>query len=102
MPDGSLKSSVVVVVTNMSTSQKLDLALGKAVTAHADRWAEHEDVDVAVFDVRQAYFCAEEKRGTFVELPDFVPAEFRATHVEKSCARRCTEPVQLQHHGEMS
>ena len=48
--------------------------------AHAARWAEHEDVVVAVFDVRRAYFYAEEKRDTFVELPDYVPAEFRATH----------------------
>ena len=59
------------------------LALVKAVIAHAARWAEHEDVVVAVFDVRRACFCAEEKRDTFVELPDYAPAEFRATHVAK-------------------
>ena len=64
-------------------SETPDLALVKAVIAHAARWAEHEDVVVAVFDVRRANFHAEEKRDTFVELPDYVPAEFRATHVGK-------------------
>ena len=43
-------------------SETPDLALVKAVTAHAARWAEHEDVVVAVFDVRRAYLYAEEKR----------------------------------------
>ena len=38
---------------------------------------------VAVFDVRRAYFYAEEKRDTFVELPDYVPAGFPATYVGK-------------------
>ena len=38
---------------------------------------------IAVFDIRRAYFCAKEKRDTFVELPDCVPAGFRATHVGK-------------------
>ena len=38
---------------------------------------------VAVFDVQRAYFYAEEKRDTFVELPDFVPAEFWTAHVGK-------------------
>ena len=51
--------------------------------AHADRWSEREDVVVAVFDVRRAYFYAEEKRDTFVELSDYVPAAFRASHVGK-------------------
>ena len=41
------------------------------------------DIVVAVFDVRRTYFHAEEKRDTFVELPDNVPAEFRTTHVGK-------------------
>ena len=50
----------------------------KAVIAHAARLAEHEDDDV-----RRAYFYAEEKRDTFVELPDNVPAKFRATHIGK-------------------
>ena len=36
-----------------------------------------------MFDVRRAYFYAEEKRDTFVELPDYVPAEFRTPHVGK-------------------
>ena len=40
-----------------------------------------KDIVVAVFDVRRAYFYAEEKRDTFVELPDNVPAEFRTTHI---------------------
>ena len=56
---------------------------------------------MAVFDVRRAYFYAEEKRDTFFELPDYVPAGFRATHLE-SCARRYTERAQLQRRGEMS
>ena len=34
-----------------------------------------------MFDVRRAYFYAEEKRDTFVELLDYVPAEFRTTRV---------------------
>ena len=64
-------------------SETPDLALVKAVIAHAARLAESEDIVVAVFDVQRAYFYAEEKRDTFVELPDYVPAEFRATHVGK-------------------
>ena len=36
-----------------------------------------------MFDVRRAYFFAGDKRDTFVELPDLVPAEFQTTHVEK-------------------
>ena len=64
-------------------SENPDLALVKAVIAHAARWAESEDIVVAVFDVRRAYFYAEEKRDTFVELPDYVLAEFRTTHVGK-------------------
>ena len=64
-------------------SETLDQALLKAVIAHAARRAESEDIVVAVFDVRRAYFYAEEKRDTFIELPDYVPAEFRATHVGK-------------------
>ena len=64
-------------------SGTLDLALVKAVIAHAPRRAESEDIVVAVFDVRRAYFYAEEKRDTFVELTDCVPAEFRTTHVGK-------------------
>ena len=51
--------------------------------AHAARRAESEDIVVAVFDVRRAYFYAEEKRDTFVELPDNVPAELRTTHAGK-------------------
>ena len=64
-------------------SETPDLALVKAVIAHAARRAEIEDIVVAVFDVRRAYFHEEEKRDTFVELPDYVPAEFRTTHVGK-------------------
>ena len=59
------------------------MALAKAVIAHAARWAERQDVLVAVFGVRRAYFYVEEKRDIFVELPDYVPAEIRATHVGK-------------------
>ena len=82
-------------------SERPDLALIKAVIAHAARRAESEDIVVAVFDVWRAYSYAEEKRDTFVELPDCVPAEFRTTHVG-SCARRCTELAQMQHRGRMS
>ena len=64
-------------------SETPDLALVKAVIAHAARWAEHEGVVVAVFDVRRAYSYAQEQRDTFVELPHHMPAEFRATHVGK-------------------
>ena len=63
-------------------SETPDLALVKAVIAHAARLAG-EDIVVAVFDVRRAYFYAKEKRDTFVELPFYVPAEFRAAHVGK-------------------
>ena len=40
-------------------SETPDLALVKAVIAHAARLAESEDIVVAVFDVRRAYFYAE-------------------------------------------
>ena len=61
-------------------SETPDLALVKALIAHAARLAESEDIVVAVFDVRRAYFYTEEKRDIFVEMPDYVPAEFQATH----------------------
>ena len=64
-------------------SETPDLALVKAVIAHAARLTESEDTVVAVFDVRRAYFYAEKERDTFVELPDYVPADFRTTHVGK-------------------
>ena len=64
-------------------SETPDLPLVKAVIAHAARRPQSEDIVVAVFDVRRAYFYAEEKRDTFVELPDYVPAGFRTTHVGK-------------------
>ena len=66
-------------------SETPDLALVKAVIAHAARRNEGEDVVVAVFGVRRAYSYAEEKRDMFVELPDSVPAEFRSSHVGKLC-----------------
>ena len=62
-------------------SETPDVALVKAVIAHAARRPEGEDIVVAVLDVRRAYFHAEEKKDTFVELLDYVPAEFRTTHV---------------------
>ena len=55
----------------------------KAVIAHAAQWAGRGDTVVTVFNGRQAYFFFEEKRDTFVDLPDYVPAEFRASHVRK-------------------
>ena len=64
-------------------SETPDLSLVKAVIAHAAWLAESEDIVVAVFDVGRAYFYSEEKRDTFVELPDYVPAECRATRVGK-------------------
>ena len=64
-------------------SETPDQALDKAVIAHAARLAESEDIVVAVFDVRRAYFCAEGKRDTFVDLSDYVPAEFQTMHVGK-------------------
>ena len=82
-------------------SETPDLALVKAVIAHAARRAESEDIVVAVFDVRRAYFYAEEKRDTFANcrttcLPN------SGQRMLGSCARRCTELAQLQHRGEMS
>ena len=74
---------MIVMVTNTSTSLTPDLALVKAVIAHAARRAESEDIVVAVFDVRRACFFAGEKRDTFVELPDYVLAGFQTTHVGK-------------------
>ena len=75
-------------------SETPDQALVKAVIAHTARRAESEDIVVAVFDVRRAYFYAEEKRDTFVELPDYVPAEFRTTHVGKLRKALCgTRPA---------
>ena len=75
---------MVVMVTNTSTSlRRLAWRWSKAVIAHATRRAESEDSFVAVFDVRRAFVNAEEKRDTFVELPDYVPPEFRTTHVGK-------------------
>ena len=82
-------------------SETPDLASVKAVIAHAARLAERGAVVVAVFDVRRAYFYSEEKRDTFVELPDYVPADFQTTRVG-SCATRCMELAQPRHHGEMS
>ena len=59
---GLPRSSVVVAGTNTSTfSDTPDLALVKAVIAHAARRAESEDIVVAVFDVRRSYVYAEEK-----------------------------------------
>ena len=79
---GSLKNFVVVAVTSTSTHQRRPFGI-KVVIAHAALRAESEDIVVAVFDVRRAYFYAEEKRDTFVELPDYVLVEFWATHVGK-------------------
>ena len=46
----------------------------------------------AVCGVRQAYIYPEEQRDKFVELPDCVPADTRASHVEElSRAMRCME-----------
>ena len=78
-------------------TETLDLALVKAVIAHTARRAESEDIVVAVFDVRRAYFY---------EIP---LSSCRTTCLPNSgqrmlgsCARRCTELAQLQHRGEMS
>ena len=88
---GSLKNSVVEYF-----SETPDLALVNAVIAHAAPLAESEDIVVAVFDVRRAYFY-----DTFVELPDlYLPSSGR--HMLGSSARHCTELAQLQRRGEMS
>ena len=88
VPGGSLRNSVVVAVINTSTSQRYLI------------WrAESEDVVVAVFDVRPAYFYAKEKRDTFVELPDYVPSEFWTTHDGK--LRKALYGTRQQHHGEV-
>ena len=64
-------------------SETPDLAFVKAMIAHAARQTERSDTVVAVFDVRRAYCYAEEMRDTFVELPNNLPADVRATHVGK-------------------
>ena len=46
-------------------SETPDLALVKAVIGHAARRAESKDIVVPVFNVRRAFFYAEEKRDTF-------------------------------------
>ena len=103
VPGGLPRSSVVVAVTNTKYfSETLDLALAKAVIAHAARRAEGEDVVVAVFDARRAYFYAEEKRETpllscrTVYLPNY------GQRILGSCARRYTGHAQPQHRGEKS
>ena len=58
-----------------------DLALVKSVLAHAAEIRAQCDAVVAVFDVRRAYFYADEDRDTYVELPDFMSSGTRATHV---------------------
>ena len=66
-----------------SFSEIPDVALVKAVIAHAARLVAQGDTDAAVLDVRRAYFNGGEKRDTFVELPDHVPADMRVSHVGK-------------------
>ena len=56
-------------------SETPDLAMVKAVIAHAARLVGRGDTVVTVLDGRQMYF--------FSDLPDYVPAEFRASHVRK-------------------
>ena len=83
-------------------SETLDLALVKAMIAHAGRRAESEDIVVAVFDVRRANFYAEEKRETpLLSCRTMYPSN-SGQRMLRSCARRCTELAQLQHRGEMS
>ena len=48
---------------------------------HAAEISTRCDTVVTVYDVRRAYFYADEDRITYVELPDFVSGEVRATHV---------------------
>ena len=81
-------------------SETPDLALVKAVNAHAARRAESEDIVVAVFDARRAYFYAEEKRDTLLSCRTMYLLNSRQ-HTLGSCARRCTEHAQLQRCGEM-
>ena len=79
-----------------------NLALVKAVIAHAARLAESEDVVVAVFDVRRAYFYAEEKRDTFFLSCQTMYLPSSGRRMLGNCARHCTELAQLQRRGEMS
>ena len=53
-------------------SETPDLALVKDVVARAARQAGQSNTVAAVFDVRRAYFHAEEHRDTLVELPDIM------------------------------
>ena len=110
-PDGSQSTRSPMTLTSFVRgrcgdkheyfSETPDQAAVKALIAHAIRRAESEDIVVAVFDVRRAYFYAEEKRDIFVELPDSVPAEFRTKHVGKlRKALYGKKLVQLQHRGD--
>ena len=81
-------------------SETPDLALVKSVIAHAARWAEHEDVVVAVFDVRRT--STQKRRETpLLNSQTTCPLD-SVQHTLENYARRCTEPAQRQHHGEMS
>ena len=80
-------------------SETPDLALVKAVIAHAARRAEHEDVVVAVFDVRTS--ALKRKETPLLNSQTTCPPN-SVQHTLESYARRCTELAQLQHHGEMS
>ena len=64
-------------------SETPHLALVKAVSAHAARLVAQCDTVAAVFDVRRAYLYAEEKRSTFVEAPDYLCADLRASQEGK-------------------
>ena len=64
-------------------SETPHLALVKAVSAHAARLVGQCDTVAAVFDVRRAYLYAEEKRSTFVEAPDYLCADLRASQGRK-------------------
>ena len=82
-----------------------DLALVYAVIAHAARWTGRGDTVVAVVDGRRAYFYAEEKRGTFVELPDYARGKAAESVVRDSVSCRVMErqaekrTCQLRTHG---
>ena len=57
-----------------------DVALVKAVIAHAVRLVAQCDAVRAVFDVRRTYFYAKEEHGLVRRAPRNVPADVRALH----------------------
>ena len=82
-------------------SETPDLALVKAVIAHAARLAESEDIVVAVFDVRQAISTLKRRETPLLSCQTmYLPNS--GQRMLGSCARRYTQLGQLQYRGEIS